>query len=196
MEDLKSRFTGCLLGSALGDALGASFEGMPPEEYSYSCEEPLVYTDDTEMMLNLTESITSSGDLVPEEIARSFVQGLNPWRGYGPGTLEVLSLIKRGIPFEEASRMVFPEGSLGNGAAMRVAPVGLIFWWDKDRLLKAAAKASIPTHVHPLGIEGARVMAYAIGLILRGTKRTDMPGARSEERRVGKECRSRWSPYH
>src|SRR2546430_6932298 len=24
----------------------------------------------------------------------------------------------------------------------------------------------------------------------------DEPGARSEERRVGKECRSRWSPYH
>src|SRR3989475_12064462 len=23
-----------------------------------------------------------------------------------------------------------------------------------------------------------------------------LPGARSEERRVGKECRSRWSPYH
>ena len=22
------------------------------------------------------------------------------------------------------------------------------------------------------------------------------PGRRSEERRVGKECRSRWSPYH
>ena len=24
----------------------------------------------------------------------------------------------------------------------------------------------------------------------------DVLGARSEERRVGKECRSRWSPYH
>ena len=24
----------------------------------------------------------------------------------------------------------------------------------------------------------------------------EMPGGRSEERRVGKECRSRWSPYH
>ena len=24
----------------------------------------------------------------------------------------------------------------------------------------------------------------------------DRPRARSEERRVGKECRSRWSPYH
>ena len=25
---------------------------------------------------------------------------------------------------------------------------------------------------------------------------TDAPTTRSEERRVGKECRSRWSPYH
>ena len=26
--------------------------------------------------------------------------------------------------------------------------------------------------------------------------RSDTPRRRSEERRVGKECRSRWSPYH
>src|SRR5256886_16483424 len=31
----------------------------------------------------------------------------------------------------------------------------------------------------------------------RRTRRAPVPGlARSEERRVGKECRSRWSPYH
>src|SRR5574337_380897 len=29
-----------------------------------------------------------------------------------------------------------------------------------------------------------------------GTVSADVAGARSEERRVGKECRSRWSPYH
>src|SRR2546430_5435835 len=28
------------------------------------------------------------------------------------------------------------------------------------------------------------------------TRRPDLAGDRSEERRVGKECRSRWSPYH
>ena len=28
------------------------------------------------------------------------------------------------------------------------------------------------------------------------TARAAMASARSEERRVGKECRSRWSPYH
>ena len=34
----------------------------------------------------------------------------------------------------------------------------------------------------------------AIMLIAGGGK--DLPPPRSEERRVGKECRSRWSPYH
>ena len=29
-----------------------------------------------------------------------------------------------------------------------------------------------------------------------GTTRDRQYGKRSEERRVGKECRSRWSPYH
>src|SRR3712207_9461834 len=36
-----------------------------------------------------------------------------------------------------------------------------------------------------------------IGALLRGTKKDEVErGQRSEERRVGKECRSRWSPYH
>ena len=43
--------------------------------------------------------------------------------------------------------------------------------------------------------EGASIRA------IRSSKNTATPGnpklyARSEERRVGKECRSRWSPYH
>ena len=31
---------------------------------------------------------------------------------------------------------------------------------------------------------------------LLNTENVEMPAVRSEERRVGKECRSRWSPYH
>ena len=33
-------------------------------------------------------------------------------------------------------------------------------------------------------------------LILKGELVFDATTTRSEERRVGKECRSRWSPYH
>ena len=44
-----------------------------------------------------------------------------------------------------------------------------------------------------------RAMAAGAGPCVRGgghMGRTNGPAARSEERRVGKECRSRWSPYH
>src|SRR5688572_31715220 len=39
----------------------------------------------------------------------------------------------------------------------------------------------------------ARALGASHGRILLGTI---LPNSRSEERRVGKECRSRWSPYH
>src|SRR2546426_3745999 len=45
------------------------------------------------------------------------------------------------------------------------------------------------------GREGAGVRGCAHRAGRAGSSR-DFPGTRSEERRVGKECRSRWSPYH
>ena len=37
-----------------------------------------------------------------------------------------------------------------------------------------------------------------LAILTEAPAKTDLPfvGCRSEERRVGKECRSRWSPYH
>ena len=32
--------------------------------------------------------------------------------------------------------------------------------------------------------------------VMEGSETVVIPNPRSEERRVGKECRSRWSPYH
>jgi poly(ADP-ribose) glycohydrolase ARH3 len=62
---------------------------------------------------------------------------------------------------------VFPGGSLGNGAAMRVAPVGLLFKDDLDRVWEEARLSALPTHVHPVGVEGAQVMALAVALAMR-----------------------------
>jgi poly(ADP-ribose) glycohydrolase ARH3 len=58
----------------------------------------------------------------------------------------------------------FPGGSLGNGAAMRVAPVGLVFRNVHELLWEQAKLSALPTHVHPLGIEGAQVLALAVAL--------------------------------
>ena len=45
------------------------------------------------------------------------------------------------------------------------------------------------------GAAGAWAAESKGGLAL-GSKAPDAAAKRSEERRVGKECRSRWSPYH
>ena len=35
-----------------------------------------------------------------------------------------------------------------------------------------------------------------VDCICHAEQQAELPSTRSEERRVGKECRSRWSPYH
>src|SRR2546429_1732105 len=57
----------------------------------------------------------------------------------------------------------------------------------QKRAVGAAGKA------RPLLVDDAEGQELG-GLELRGKLRLAL--ARSEERRVGKECRSRWSPYH
>src|SRR2546425_8436509 len=60
----------------------------------------------------------------------------------------------------------------------------------------AVVTASYAT-IHRVMLAGglvALVVACAIGLFV--ARRVTSPVVRSEERRVGKECRSRWSPYH
>ena len=51
-------------------------------------------------------------------------------------------------------------------------------------------EGSIYGFLGPNGAGKSTTMKMLLGLV----KPTD--GKRSEERRVGKECRSRWSPYH
>jgi len=58
---------------------------------------------------------------------------------------------------------------------------------ERDSLAIASAVLSLPE------VEGAiTAMVFASF----GTEVETGPIVRSEERRVGKECRSRWSPYH
>src|SRR5256885_8785374 len=41
-----------------------------------------------------------------------------------------------------------------------------------------------------------RLPVFDKSKVTRGVEAAIFPTTRSEERRVGKECRSRWSPYH
>ena len=173
-DDRFDRRLGALLGTFVGDVLGMPFEGAPPR----SAPEPLellparlgrgTYTDDTEMMIALAEVLSEAGECEEELLARRFLEGHDPARGYGAGTLAVFSLWRAGVPVADAAGRTFAEGSYGNGAAMRVAPVGAHFADDEERLVAEGARSARVTHTHALGIAGAVAQAAAVGAAVRG----------------------------
>ena len=168
---LKSKFLGALIGTGLGDSLGASFEGtrgFEPEEIESIAErhEVLRYTDDTHMMIGVAESLVRYGGFNGEDMAQTFARNyeLEPFRGYGPGPPLIFQLIKAGAAWDEAAQGIYPGGSYGNGSAMRIAPIG-VFYHDNPAMLREVSyNSSRITHAHKLGKEGAALQAYAIAL--------------------------------
>jgi poly(ADP-ribose) glycohydrolase ARH3 len=171
---LKDRFAGCLLGLAIGDALGAKFEAQSADSIRarFSSVEQLIaypqeeiwYTDDTQMAIGVAETLVADGEVIEEHLCRAFVANYVPSRGYGRGARAVLEAMEDGRDHRQVAERYFPGGSFGNGAAMRVAPVGLLFRDDRTRLWEQARLSSLATHVHPWGIEGAQLLALAVAL--------------------------------
>jgi len=164
-----SRFSGCMLGCAVGDALGAPFEGtLNPriDEISFRGR----WTDDTHMMLGIAESLVARGGMNNEHMMERFMENYRrePWRGYGPGPPTIFRMVRGGVPWDQAaSRLFHGDGSFGNGSAMRVAPIGLLYHHDSETLREMAYRSSALTHTHELGMEGASLQAYAVSLALR-----------------------------
>ncbi len=173
-RSLKDRFEGCLLGLAVGDALGGRFEAQSAEAIRtrFPTLEKLItypqdeiwYTDDTQMAIGLAESLVERGEVVEEVLCRAFVSNYVPSRGYGRGARAVLDAMEDGRDYRQVAEEHFPGGSFGNGAAMRVAPIGLLFRDDRHRLWEQARLSALPTHRHSLGIEGAQLLALAVAL--------------------------------
>ena len=168
---LHSRFRGCLLGLAVGDALGAPFEGSgftsPIQVRASAAVNPLLrYTDDTHMAIGIAESLSACRDFDGQDMAEKFIKNyeLEPWRGYGPGPPRIFRKIRAGSSWDRAAEDIYPGGSYGNGSAMRVAPLALFFYRDRDKLITTARLQSRITHAHSLGKEGAVLQALAVAL--------------------------------
>jgi poly(ADP-ribose) glycohydrolase ARH3 len=159
-----------MVGSAVGDAIGELAFRYPDERQlrrQVNSADVLRYTDDTAMAMGVAEAILDGrGELEPENLGRIFARNYaeEPWRGYGPGPPSIFRTVDReGCSYREAAGRLFDgEGSMGNGAAMRVAPVG-IFYCGRPDLRRQAERSAEVTHVHPLGRDGAAVLAAAVG---------------------------------
>ena len=176
-ERLTPHFAGALLGTFCGDALGMPVEGKTADQIRTEhgriadlLEARLgrgTYTDDTEMMIGVAESLLRRRGFDGQDMARALADHFDEARGYGLGAQKAIGLIRKGTPWDEVGPLVFAEGSFGNGGAMRVAPVALLYADDPDRLTIVAADTARITHSNELGIEGATLQAHAVAMALR-----------------------------
>lgn len=170
LQDKKLRLArarASLEGLSVGDAFGERFF-LPPGMRAARIEErflpppPWLFTDDTQMSLSIFSILRQYGTVDQERLANSFAEQYDPSRGYGPAMHQLLRSIRAGQDWQKAANNQFEgQGSFGNGAAMRSAPLGAFFADDLDAVVEQAAHSAVVTHTHPEGVAGCIAVAVA-----------------------------------
>ncbi|MDX3101145.1 ADP-ribosylglycohydrolase family protein [Nonomuraea angiospora] len=162
---LLARAAASLHGLALGDAFGSQFF-LPTNRHALSSRlpppSPWQWTDDTEMACSVYRVLADHGTIDQDELAASFATRHDFDRGYGPATNRMLRLVREGGDWRALSAELFDgKGSWGNGAAMRVAPLGAWFADDLAQVVRQAVLSAQVTHTHPEAVAGAIAIAVA-----------------------------------
>ena len=179
----ESTVAGALLGLALGDALGFVVEAEPPKvalayaellragragERAHPRYPFGQYRDDTQLARELLLSVADNGGWEAARFASrvaALVQSGGDV-GAGPGTRSTTMRLRLGAPWEHAG---MPAPYAGNGSAMRVAPLGVLYRGDDARWQRCAREQSRVTHRDPrctagaVAVAGAAVLAARVG---------------------------------
>lgn len=169
-------------GLSVGDALGERMMSSFLRGGSLSLEKlpasPWYFTDDTAMALSIVALLCQNGAIHQDRLVADFALRYTrePYRGYGRGMHVLLKKIHDGQSWPEASKHLFAgQGSFGNGAAMRVAPLGAYFADSLETVIDQARASAEVTHAHPEGIAGAIAVAVAAAWAWRLHERTVLP---------------------
>ena len=184
-QDRLQRARCSLEGLSVGDAFGETFFVNPDLVEGLIAERALAartwnYTDDTLMAMSIFSVLRQYGEIHQGALAQSFAERYDSTRGYGPAMHRLLWEIRCGEDwFERASSLFEGQGSFGNGAAMRVAPVGAFFADDIEAVVEHATRSSVITHTHDEAIAGAIAVAVAVAFAHNSGAAGAVPG-RSE----------------
>ncbi|MFD9166186.1 ADP-ribosylglycohydrolase family protein, partial [Streptomyces sp. NPDC059558] len=178
MIELPAAARDSLSGLAFGDAFGDRWFGILRREGPAALEARLVppeplwrWSDDTAQALVLVRELAEGGGAVDQgrlalRLAEAYAEDIH--RGYGASMHDVLRRIGAGEPWREVVAGQFGgQGSWGNGAAMRVAPLGAWLSADLDAVAEQAARQSEVSHHHPEAVSGAVAVALAAALATR-----------------------------
>lgn len=182
------RFRGCLLGLAVGDAVGTTVEFRPRGSFL-----PLTdmtgggpfrlklgeWTDDTSMALCLATSLVEMGQFDANDQMQRYCRWLDS--GYlssngrcfdvGGTTASALRRYQRsGNPNSGST----DPTSAGNGSIMRLAPIPMFFCPDLDAIERYAAASSITTHGAPECVDACRLLGRIIGRALLDQSKEDV----------------------
>jgi ADP-ribosylglycohydrolase len=158
-----------LEGLSVGDAFGERFfrpANMTRLWERVAPEPPWPYTDDTEMALGIVEVLEKFGQVEQDALAEVFARRYrkDPGRGYGGTAHRILQIIGERVPWRLAAGTAFGgQGSMGNGGAMRAAPIGAYFADDPVAAAEQARLSAEVTHSHLEGQAGAIAVAVAAG---------------------------------
>ncbi|MGI5350330.1 ADP-ribosylglycohydrolase family protein [Streptomyces sp. CA-250714] len=171
-------------GLAMGDAFGDGWftRSWEPMEEQWTARRlrpaPWAWTDDSAMAFVLFAHLTAYGQVHPGRLAREFAAAYaeDPGRKYGPSMHGVLRRIGDGEDWQSVTRELFGgQGSYGNGAAMRVAPLGAWFHEDLADVRAQARLSALATHAHPEAVAGAVAVAVAAALAAAGAAQDAPP---------------------
>lgn len=171
-----ARARATLEGLATGDAFGEQFfapEAILRERLQRRLlpAGPWPYTDDTAMALSVVEVLTERQGIDQSLLARKFAAryAADPTRGYGAGMHVYFGRLAAGASWRDASQALFDgHGSMGNGAAMRAAPIGAYFADHLAVAAEHARRSAEVTHAHPDGQAGAIAVAVAAACLAGG----------------------------
>ncbi|WP_327302507.1 ADP-ribosylglycohydrolase family protein [Streptomyces sp. NBC_01298] len=165
-------------GLVMGDAFGDSWFTLSGEnvEAQWAARglrpAPWRWTDDSAMAFVLFAHLTAHGEVRPGVLAREFAAeyARDSGRKYGASMHEVLERIGAGEAWRDVTGEQFGgQGSYGNGAAMRVAPLGAWFGGDPEEAAAQARLSATATHAHPEAVAGAVAVAVAAALAAAST---------------------------
>lgn len=177
-----ARYAGCLVGQAVGDAVGFMVEGLSGSNCASYVEHSVrtrhiqshpdhsyrfgQYTDDTQLARELALSIVERGGFEPADYARRLAEIFSEARvvGRGLATDAASRRLAAGVPWHDAGE---PPPAAGNGSAMRAAPIGLLFAGDPQALREAAHDQGRMTHADPRCSAGAIAVAGATAIAVQ-----------------------------
>ena len=186
-RDFQQRAYGSVLGSAVGDALGAPFEFGPAGQYSARFCEAVVsdtgemvggggfgwargeFTDDTQMATIQAESILANGGIDGADLFERFRVWANDANDVG---IQTRAVLRSGKPWDVAATEHFernPRSGAGNGSLMRATPTAVHFARSSvDETIAAARATSIVTHGDPAAGWGTALFHLMIRAALAG----------------------------